>query len=185
MASETKSYSGAPVLNMRKFIATTFAIVIGAMLFGSGWRMSTKKTQKIENERRIAVERVRNAELAIQGREAIIHQLEARRQIDLAQRALGERNYGLARQHVSEALARLSTAKKIGSVSAVDSAAVEATLKSLTDVSDADSAKLTEAIKTLDAALAKTVPAPDAVTPVTVPPPTANDSPDYMINKTQ
>ena len=185
MASENKSYSGAPVLNLRKFIATTFVIVVGAMLFGSGWRMSTKKVQKIENERRIATEALRDAELAIQGRETIVHQLEARRQIDLAQRALGERNYGVARQHVSEALARLATAKKIGSVSAADSTAVEATLKSLTDVTDADSGKLTEAIKALDAGLAKTVPAPGDVTPVTVPPPTANDAPDYSINKTQ
>lgn len=185
MASETKSYSGAPVWNMRKFIATTFSIVVGAMLFGSGWRMSTKKVQKIENERRIVSEALRNAELAIQGRETIVHQLEARRQIDLAQRALGERNYGVARQHVSEALARLATARKIGAVSAADSTAVEAILQGVTSPTDADSGKLSEAIKSLDAGLAKSVPAPDAVTPVTVAPPTANDAPDYSINKTQ
>ena len=183
MASETKSYSGAPVWKLRKFIATTFVIVVGAMLFGSGWRMSTKKTQKIENERRIAVEALRTSELSIQGREATIHQLEARRQIDLAQRSLGERNYGVARQHVSEALARLATASKIGATTAANTSAVESALKNLADLSDADSGKLTEAVKTLDESLTKTVPAPDAVTPVTVAPPTANDAPDYSINK--
>ena len=165
--------------NMRPFITIVGGAVAAAMIFGSGWRMSTKKVQKIENDRRIATEALRTSQLALQGREATLHQLEARRQLDLAQLALGQRNYGVARERVSEALARLATARRIGAVSSADLGAAQGILAGLREIDDTAAPRLADAARAMDEQFLKTIPPPDSVSPVTVPPPTANDAPLY------
>ncbi len=151
--------------------------------YWSGGMPSKKERIRLKEELKEVRQVVRTTELQLQAREATLHQLEARRQVDLALQEIGARNYGVARQRVSEALARLTTAKKINSLSAADLSKPEATLTGLTELSDASAARLHEVAGQLDAALTRTVPAPDAVTPVTVPPPTANDIPNLDITQ--
>jgi hypothetical protein len=170
-------------VNMKPLILTIGIPVVLASTYWSGGMPSKKERIRLKEQLKETRQIVRTTELALQAREATIHQLEARRQVDLALQEIGARNYGVARQRVSEALSRLATAKKIGAATSAELSGPEATLTGMKDLTDADTAALGEAARQMDVALAKSVPAPDAVTPVTIPPPTANDIPNLDITR--
>jgi hypothetical protein len=151
--------------------------------YWSGGMPSKRERIRLKEELKESRQVIRTTQLAMQAREATLHQLEARRQVDLAIQEIGGRNYGVARQHVSEALARLTTTQKIGATTSADLAAPMATLTGMKDLTDADASVLAGVAKQMDAALQKSVPAPDAVSRITIPPPTANDIPNLDITR--
>ncbi|MGC4043100.1 MAG: hypothetical protein QM758_04785 [Armatimonas sp.] len=169
--------------NMKPWILGIGIPVVLVSTYWSGGMPSKKERIRLKEELKASQQDIRTGQLAIQGREGTIHQLEARRQLDLAIQEIGGRNYGVARQHVSDALTRLQTAQKIGAATAADMTAPINTLTGLKDLTDTDAATLAQVAKQMDTALQSSVPAADAVSPVTVPPPTANDIPNLDITQ--
>ena len=94
-------------VNMKLWILGIGVPVVLASTYWSGGMPSKKERIRLKEELKESRQATRTTQLALQGREATLHQLEARRQLDLAIQEIGGRNYGVARQHVSEALARL------------------------------------------------------------------------------
>lgn len=169
--------------NLKPWILGIGIPVALASTYWSGGMPSKKERIRLKEELKESRQAIRTGQLALQGREAVLHQLEARRQLDLAIQEIGGRNYGVAREHVSAALARLATAQKIGAASAADLEAPVATLTGMKDLSDSDAATLAQVAKQMDAALEKSVPPADTVSEVTVPAPTANDIPNLDITQ--
>jgi hypothetical protein len=179
--------NAAQQTRIRRLILGIGSLVVLAMVYGSGMRQSTRKLRVLENTLKVARQDARSAQLALQAREAQLQQLEARRQLALALSALDARNYGIASERVAEAARRLQTAESVGAATTADTGTLSRTLTSFQIPAGANleqpRSALLDAAKELDAALRKVVPEPTALTPVTVPPPTANDVPNYEIGR--
>lgn len=170
-------------LRLRWAILVGGALVILAMTYGSGMRAQKKKLEKQGNELKIARQELRATQLTLQGRDLLLQQWEARRQVDRALVALEARNFGTARERLNEAAGRLEAVAKVRALNVAALEAVPAALKAvpleaMPNVEAPRSALLAIA-RRMDAELDKVVPKPDTLSAVTVQPPTANDVPLY------
>ena len=169
-------------VNLRPFILWGGAFVLLASAFGSGMRMMKHQRDDLYHNNQVVMQELRTTQLTLQGREAQAHLLEARRLLDGSLREIGKRNFGVAEQDITEAKKRLETVEKSKAVGLMNIAPVQATLASITTLSDSSGPVINSIIEQMDAGLQKTPILPaDTLSPVTVAPPTANDIPDQAL----
>lgn len=148
-------------------------LFILAMTYGSGMKSQVHKLQRLTEEFKITRRNLRSSELARKSDIALIHQLEARRKVDLALEALAQRNYGIAQEKLKEVGAHLTSAKD---AQAAGTANLDATRSALTTLGEnPDPTRLTELAHQMDVELEKVSPKTDYRSEITVPPPTGND----------
>jgi hypothetical protein len=181
----------------------TVLLVVGiifvlGMAYGSGMRGQVKKLQAKNNELVTARRDLRLLQIDQRTSQALVQQLEARRQVALALGELDKRNFGAAQERLAEAAARLETIEKANdaartakpqqpSVSLADLSAVGGQIKQIalvaTPNTGAQRERLLEIAAQMDAELGKAVPKPDTdFAPITVAPPTLNDVPQLPGN---
>lgn len=168
---------------VQRFILISGSIIIVAMAYGSGMRGQVKKLQDITQQLKITRRGLRASELGRQADIALVHQLEARRLLDLALEAITARNYGIAQEQLKNATTHLETASKIQATNIADTARVLSALKGLSG--DPNPTQITELAHQLDTELDKVSPKTDYQIQSTVPPPTGNDEvdPEYEFGK--
>jgi hypothetical protein len=156
---------------MRTIILVVGTVIVLAMTYGSGMRSQVRKLKAQYEQVKVYKQETRLAQIAVRGRDAQLQQWEARRLLDLAQRAAASGDAAGARAHQDEAVARLETADKAD-------AAITADLTDLIpQIKAAAPAALAPLVARMDDALGKVAPKPDALGAVTIPPPTQNDVP--------
>lgn len=162
------------------------AILVGgfvialAFAYGSGMRGQKKALETVKQDRRVLLERLRLTELKLQGRDALLQQLEARRQIALALLALDQRNFGIVRERLDAAAERLETADRVGAASAAalgGGADLRGVKVEVGPDLEALRARLLALAQRMDAELTKVAPPPTEISPVTIPVPNLNDTP--------
>jgi len=165
---------------VRQVLIIGGAIFVIAMSYGSGMRAQVKKIQKQYEDVKIYRQEARVAQLTAQARDAQLHQLEARRLLDVAQDALSKGDAAKAKAAATEAVTRLQTAQKADAATAADFSGLA---DDLAHVNFSDTAAARLALVGFAAAMDEKfaqvngLPAPDALTSVTIPPPTDNDKP--------
>ena len=169
----------------RKFILISGSLIILAMAYGSGMRGQVKKLQNITQDLKIARRGLRSSELARRADIALLHQLEARRLLDLALEAIAARNYGIATQQLKAAVAHVETASGAQAANTADLAPVLPKLKALSGESNPNPSQVSELAHQMDTALDKVAPKADYLSSLTIPPPTGNDEvdPEYEWGK--
>lgn len=157
-------------------ILVSGTLFILAMTYGSGMRSQVKKLQKLTEEYKITRRNLRSSELARKADIALLHQLEARRELDLVLQAIAQRNFGIANELLKSIVAHLNTAKQ---AEAANTAALDTLIPVLSSLGETpDPTKLTELAHSMDVELEKVSPKTDYKSEVTVPPPTGNDEVD-------
>ncbi len=94
---------------MRATILVVGTLIALAMAYGSGLGQGNRAARKARDARDAAEVKLSMARTEVSARDAILRQLEARRQMHLALLALDDRNFGIAQQHLSGAANLLST----------------------------------------------------------------------------
>lgn len=169
----------------RLFILVTGFFIILAMAYGSGMRGQIKKLQNLTQDLKIARRGLRSSELARRADIALLHQLEARRLLDLSLESIAARNYGIAVEQLKSAVAHLETASEAKAANTADLETVLASLKALTGESSPNPSQVSDLAHQMDLELGKVVPKADYVSLMTIPPPTGNDEvdPEYEWGK--
>ena len=165
---------------VRQFLLIGGGIFALSMAYGSGMRAQVRVIQKEHENYKVFRQEARVGQLAVRGREAQVQQLEARRLLDVAVNALERGDNAAATAAVRDAVMRLRTAQTADASTALDFGAIPTDLENVS-LNDVASAKL--ALRgfagAMDAQFAQssTLPAPDALTVVTIAPPTDNEKP--------
>jgi hypothetical protein len=184
----------------RTIMLTLGTIVVLAMTYGSGMSAEIHKIQAINETLKSAKSDLRVTQMDLRTSDALIQQLEARRQLDLALAALDQRNFGIAQQRLDEAAVRLLLVEQADQaakahpvetadyvyqppVSTLDLSALAGQIKgtALATTPDigAQRQQILGFVSQLDAQLGRVVlPADAPLPPVTVKPPTLNDVPE-------
>ncbi len=151
-----------------------------SMAYGSGMRSRVREIQHNYELYKIFRLKARGGQLDVQANQAQIHQLEARRLLDIARKDLGRGDTGAAKATVAEAITRLRTAQIANAATTADFAGL------ITDLGNLSLADAATAARSLDGfattmdekfAASNVLPAPDTLSPVTIPPPTDNEKP--------
>jgi hypothetical protein len=114
---------------VRRFLLIGGGIFALTMAFGSGMRAQTRQLKKTYEQYKIYRQEARVAQLAVQGNEAQIHQLEARRLLDVAQNDLDRSDAKAAEATILEIVTRLETAQKADAATAADFTGLIADIK--------------------------------------------------------
>ncbi|MCX6367843.1 MAG: hypothetical protein NTX57_14230 [Armatimonadetes bacterium] len=157
-------------------ILVTGSLFVLGIAYGSGMRSQTKKLQTLTQELKINRRNLRASELARYADIALMHQLEARRLLDLSLEAIAQRNYGIAQEQLKTTTLHLEMAQQAQAANTAELGALIPMLSSLGETPDPT--KLTELAHQMDTQLNKVAPKPDYKSEVTVPPPTGNDEVD-------
>lgn len=165
---------------VRQFIIWGGAAFVFAMAYGSGMRARTKEIGELNERRKVFQQEARLAQMTNQADEARLHQLEARRLLDVAADALDRGDADGAKTAVAEALTRLKTAASANAATTGDFTGLISDLSALS-LDDAPAAKiaLSGFAHAMDETFARIggLPAPNSLSKVTVIPPTDNDKP--------
>lgn len=165
---------------VRQFLLVGGVVFALTMAYGSGMRAQVEENKKTHEKYKIVRQEARVAQLATQASEAQVHQLEAHRLLNVAANALERGDTGAAKSAVADSVTRLRTAQSVDAATAPDFSALLTDLEAvpLDDAAPAILA-LNGFAGAMDETFARTasLPAPDALTPVTIPPPTDNEKP--------
>ncbi len=161
---------------VRQFLLVGGGVFAIAMAYGSGMRAQVRIIQREHEQYKIFRQEARIGQLAVRGREAQVHQLEARRLLDVAETARERGDIGAVQTAINTAVIRLETAQTADAATGLDFTGVLAELKLLAPT---DGASLKDAARAMDAQFkeSSTLPAPDALTKITIAPPTDNEKP--------
>lgn len=116
---------------VRQFLLIGGGIFALTMAFGSGMRWRNRELKQTYESYKVYRQEARVAQLAVQGGEAQIHQLEARRLLDVAQNQLARGDGDGAQTTVTELVTRLETAQSADAATTADFAGLIADLKNL------------------------------------------------------
>ena len=165
---------------VRQFLLIGGGIFALTMAYGSGMRAQVRVIKEQHELYKIFRQEARVGQLAVRGREAQVQQLEARRLLAVAQNDLERGDIAAAKDSVSQAVTRLKTAQTADAATGVDFAALTADLQTV-PLDNAPGAKraLHGLADAMDAQFARSsaLPAPDALTKVSIAPPTDNEKP--------
>jgi multidrug efflux pump subunit AcrA (membrane-fusion protein) len=177
---ETRSYVSKTQETVRRVLIIGGSIFMLAMFYGSGMRGQVKKLQKQYEQVKIYRQEARLAQLTAQARDAQLQQLEARRLLDVAGTALQQGDTAAAKNTIAEAITRLRTASTVDAATTADLNGITDDLANLSlENRDAARLSLDGFAHAMDEKFTQSgsIPAPDALTPVTITPPTDNDKP--------
>ncbi|MBC8142986.1 MAG: hypothetical protein H7Y38_16300 [Armatimonadetes bacterium] len=164
---------------VRQFLLVGGGIFAITMAYGSGMRAQVPKLKQAHKDFTVYRQEARIGQLAVRGQQVLVHQLEARRLLDVAETARERGDPGAAQAAIAEAITRLETAQAADAATGLDFARVIADLKEVSSP-DVDTTKsLRDVAATMDAQFkeSNTLPAPDALAPITIDRPTDNEKP--------
>ncbi len=165
---------------VRRFLLIGGGIFALTMAFGSGMRARSKELKHTYELYKVYRQEARVAQLAVQGGEARIQQLEARRLLEVAQNDLARGDADAAKATVSELVTRLRTAKGANAATTAD---LDAMIADIENLSLADKAAAQRSLAGFAAAMDEKLAqsgarlAPDELTAVKIAPPTDNEKP--------
>ncbi|MBC8137604.1 MAG: hypothetical protein H8F28_17110 [Fibrella sp.] len=178
--SEANQVMAITQKQVRQFLLIGGGIFALTMAFGSGMRWRSRELKHTYELYKIYRQEARVAQLAVQGGEAQIHQLEARRLLDVAQNDLGRSDTDAAKATVAELVTRLQTAQAANAATTADFTGLIADIKNLS-LADKTAAKLSLGLFALamDEKLSQSGSrlAPNELSTVKIAPPTDNEKP--------
>ena len=122
---------------VRLVILIVGSLLVVAMAYGSGMRGEQRIAKRIDEQRKLAQQDLREAQRTARLRLAVAEMLEGRRQVALALTELDRRNFGVAQEHLTQAAKRLSDAQDANTTSP-DMTALLTRLKATSLVAAAD-----------------------------------------------
>ena len=165
---------------VRRFLLVGGMIFALTMAYGSGMRAQVKENKKTHEKWKITRQEARIAQLATQASEAQVHQLVARQLLDVALEATRRGDTVGAKSVLETVITHLRTAQSVNAATTPDFLELTAEMENLSASQNIpwDTA-LAGFIEKIDVAFSRTAsfPAPDALTPVTIKPPTDNEKP--------
>ncbi|MBC7809188.1 MAG: hypothetical protein H7145_23890 [Akkermansiaceae bacterium] len=178
--SEANQVMAITQKQVRQFLLIGGGIFALTMAFGSGMRARSRELKQTYELYKVYRQEARVAQLAVQGGEAQIHQLEARRLLDVAQNDLTRGDTNAAEATIAELVTRLETAQEANAATTADLTGLIADIKNLS-LSDKTSARLSLSgfATAMDAKLSQLGArlAPDELSTVKIAPPTDNEKP--------
>lgn len=171
--------------NWQLFILITGSLVVLFMTYFSGMKAANRKARELDDRRKVAEQKYREAQRDLRVRLALTYQLEARRRLAMALEDMEKRNFGLAQDQVGLAAKLLEQAQASGAiVPDLTAAAQQLSQTSLTatENQEAQRTALINLSRQIDASLTEFVPPfltekerEDASNPIVQP--TLNDVP--------
>lgn len=164
---------------VQRFLLVGGGIFAVTMAYGSGMRAQVPKLKQAHKDYVVYRQEARIGQLAVRGQEVLVHQLEARRQLAIAEASLERGDSGAAQTAINTAVTRLQTAQTADAATGLDFAAMIADLQnlSLDDVSAAKSLRGFADAMDAQFQTGNTLPAPDALTAITIDRPNENEKP--------